>query len=152
MELSHGEREHRGRNQFGINIYFYSVCGEHACRAFCENIRVDSRVVRYRDGRGIILCVEIIRQTLGRLVDGENIHSVCARAENSAQTARAEFERTVKSIRYLIFFAFNGGKFVMKFSIALGLFQPEVIEIFDFLFHCSAPFESRWHRLTHIIL
>ena len=96
----------------------------------------------------VVLRVEIIRQTLRRLVDGENVHPVCARAQNSAQTARAEFERTVKSIRYLILFSFYGGELVVQLGAAFCFSQPEVVEVFDFLFHGSAPSENRYYRPT----
>ena len=137
--MSDCEREHRCGNKLGIKINFYSVACKNLCRAFCKNIRVYARIVSYRNARRVKLRVEIIGKTLCCLVDGKDIHSVCACADNSAQSACAELKIFVEAVKNFIIFALDRYKLVINLFFIFGVIEPKRIKFFDIV-HKYATF------------
>ena len=53
------------------------------------------------------MLVKEIRKPLSCTANGVNVHSVRARADNSAQPRRAEFKASVKTVKDFILLALN---------------------------------------------
>lgn len=91
-----------GRHKLFVNIYLYTVRNENSCSLFSENVRFYSRVVGDSYRAFFKVAVYVVGKTLSSAADGVDVHAVAACADNAAETARAEFEISVKAVEYSV--------------------------------------------------
>ena len=111
LEIAYQIGENGGRLQFGCDVSLNAVCGKYLGGFDHKEIRLDTAVVRNRNGSLAVLVDNIICETLSCLANNINIHSVCACADNASQTRSTEFKRGIKTLVDLAFISANALKF-----------------------------------------
>ena len=123
-EVTHRPGKGRGGLQPGIEVNRNSVGGQYPGGFLAEQLTLDAAVVADGDLFGQVAAVQVIRQTLGRPADGVDIHPVGARADDTPQTAGAEFQIPVEAVCDCIRVAANLPQFLNQIRVLRGAVQP----------------------------
>ena len=127
-EIPHRPRKRRGRLKAGVHIGCDAVGGQHTGRLAGKQLTVMAAVVGDGNLLRQVSCVEVIRQTLRCLADGIEIHAVGARTNDTAQSAGAEFQITIKTIRDGLVIPGHADKLRFNSIVQIRLGQPAVIQ------------------------
>ena len=129
LKAPYRKGKHGSRHKLFININLNSVCRENAGGGFGKKVGFNAAVVSYCYFAVIRYRIYICGKPLRRLAHGIYVHTVCARAYNSAKTARSEFKIFIKCVRYGVAVVFDCLKLRNKIGILNGFFTPKLIFI-----------------------
>ena len=127
MVFPHRIGQHRRGLQLGEQMDGDAVGSEHPRRLPGEKIGFDPGIKRDGDGRLVVPVVQIIRQALGRLADGVDIHPVVSGSDDAPQAARAEFQLPVEAVLDRVLLPFDVLELPDKVGILRGVLEPKVV-------------------------
>ena len=126
VQLAHGEGQARRGHQFRVDMHTDAVGHKHLRRHPREQVGLDTAVIA--DGHGAAfgrkVLHHVVRQPLGGLGHGVNVHPVGARADHAAQSARAKGQIPVEGVLNTVVAAANVLQLLGNISVAGGIFQP----------------------------
>ena len=148
VQMPHGKAQGRDRLEPGIEIRRDAVGSEDRCSLPGENVTLDAAVMADGDGLRQVRLVEIVGDRLRRAADDVDIHPVRARAQNAAQTGRAELQIAVKGVSDLVRVVLHGGKLLPQLRVQRLLRTPVLISLFR-KFHICIPPANCFFVLYH---
>ena len=111
------------------DICFDTVRRQYASRLDLEEIGVDARIMRDRDSACTVLLLDIVSQTLCRVTNDINIHSVGACAEYAAQSCRTEFQGSIEAIIDRVVIILDRVQLLDQFRVLGSLFKPFLVNV-----------------------
>ncbi len=82
------------------------------------------------DGHAALLsvhCADVVRQSLGRLAYGINVHAVRSCTDHAPQSCGSEFQICVKTLADLVIIIGNGAKLLLRRLIKIRVLKPVVV-------------------------
>ena len=128
--VADGPAQSGGGLQPGVQVSGDAVGGNDPGGFQSEAVGLDAAVVADGDGLGQVGALQVIAQTLGGPADHIHIQTVGAGADNTAQTAGAEFQVPVKPVEngLLVGYGVQGAQFVLQVGIIHGPLQPQIVQ------------------------
>ena len=118
--VSYRKRKHRCGTERLKKVCFNSVCRKRERTLFCKFVRLMARIVRDNNSAFHIFFAfvfNVLAKSLCRFFNGIYIHSVVACADNSAESARSEFQIFYKSFLNFVVVVFYGNELFSCFFI-----------------------------------
>ena len=133
-------RKTRCRHKLAVYVDLDAVSRKHSRSLLGKYVRLYSRIKRDSYRSVLVSIVDIVCKTLRCTPYSVYVEPVCARADNTAQTARAEFKIAVEPVLDSLCIARYLFKLFYKILVLGRILAPQLVE-FHFS-HCQTPLIS----------
>ena len=138
MQVTHRKGQSGCGHQLGVQMSGNAAGRQNTRGLLCKKLGIDPAVVGDCHRTAGFLFIQVIREALGRLSHGVNIHPVGSRAQHAAQAARSKFQIAVKPVVDLLWLIGN----VFQLLSQLRVFQRGIAPSLIFCHIRYVPFLS----------